>query len=135
MLSDSDYDHCCHSNLARALATELRVTPREVEHQIHDVLNWLHEGHSPYFMKASPVRARDFIEFFAEIDLLGALSACPGGDCTAAQPTRTMFLRVILSRSKFLHRIPPIRPIGTSRRRGDRMNRREFIALVGGATT
>jgi uncharacterized protein YcgI (DUF1989 family) len=34
-----------------------------------------------YFMKASPVRPGDFIEFFAEIDLLGALSACPGGDC------------------------------------------------------
>jgi uncharacterized protein YcgI (DUF1989 family) len=34
-------------------------------------------------MKASPVRPGDFIEFFAEIDLLGALSACPGGDCSA----------------------------------------------------
>ncbi len=34
-----------------------------------------------YFMKASPVKPGDFIEFFAEIDLLGALSACPGGDC------------------------------------------------------
>ena len=34
-----------------------------------------------YFMKASPVRPGDYIEFFAEIDLLGALSACPGGDC------------------------------------------------------
>ena len=34
-----------------------------------------------YFMKASPVRPGDFIEFFAEIDLLGAVSACPGGDC------------------------------------------------------
>jgi uncharacterized protein YcgI (DUF1989 family) len=33
-------------------------------------------------MKASPVRPNDFIEFFAEIDLLGALSACPGGDCS-----------------------------------------------------
>ena len=31
-----------------------------------------------YFMKASPVRPGDFIEFFAEIDLLAALSACPG---------------------------------------------------------
>ena len=30
-----------------------------------------------YFMKASPVRPGDFIEFFAEINLLGALSACP----------------------------------------------------------
>jgi len=34
-----------------------------------------------YFMKASPVRPGDHIEFLAEVDLLGALSACPGGDC------------------------------------------------------
>jgi uncharacterized protein YcgI (DUF1989 family) len=34
-------------------------------------------------MKASPARAGDFLELFAEIDLLGALSACPGGDCSA----------------------------------------------------
>ena len=33
-------------------------------------------------MKASPVRPGDYIEFFAEIDLVGALSACPGGDCS-----------------------------------------------------
>ena len=26
----------------------------------------------------------DFLEFFAEIDLLGGLSACPGGDCSAS---------------------------------------------------
>ena len=32
-------------------------------------------------MKASPVRPGDYLEFFAETDLLGALSACPGGDC------------------------------------------------------
>jgi len=36
-----------------------------------------------YFMKASPVRPGDYLEFFAEIDLLGALSACPGGDCSS----------------------------------------------------
>jgi uncharacterized protein YcgI (DUF1989 family) len=36
-----------------------------------------------YFMKASPVRPGDFLEFFAEIDLLGVLSACPGGDCSS----------------------------------------------------
>jgi uncharacterized protein YcgI (DUF1989 family) len=34
-------------------------------------------------MKASPVRPGDHLEFFAEIDLLGALSACPGGDCSS----------------------------------------------------
>ena len=34
-------------------------------------------------MKASPVRPSDYLEMIAEIDLLGALSACPGGDCSA----------------------------------------------------
>ena len=34
-----------------------------------------------YFMKSSPVRPGDYLEFFAETKLLGALSACPGGDC------------------------------------------------------
>ena len=29
------------------------------------------------------IRPGDYLEFFAEIDLLGALSACPGGDCSA----------------------------------------------------
>ena len=29
------------------------------------------------------MRPGDYIEFFAEIDLLGGLSACPGGDCSA----------------------------------------------------
>ena len=33
-----------------------------------------------YFMEASPARPKDYIEFFAEIDLLCALSTCPGGD-------------------------------------------------------
>ena len=36
-----------------------------------------------YFMKSSPVRPGDYLEFFAETNLLGALSACPGGDCGA----------------------------------------------------
>jgi len=48
-------------------------------------------------MKASPVRPDDFIAFFAEIDLLGALSACPGGDCSATNssgPGRCWPLRV-----------------------------------------
>ena len=35
-----------------------------------------------YFMKASPVRPTDYLEFFAEIDLVGCLSACPCGDCS-----------------------------------------------------
>ena len=56
--------------------------------QVHDVLNvFMCTGFTrdtgQYFMKASPVRPGDYIEFFAEIDLLGALSACPGGDCSS----------------------------------------------------
>lgn len=88
LLSGTDYDRCCHSNLACALAVEVKTTPRDVEHHVHDVLNvfmctgFTKETHQ-YFMKASPVRPGDYIEFFAEIDLLGALSACPGGDCSA----------------------------------------------------
>jgi uncharacterized protein YcgI (DUF1989 family) len=88
MLNGGSYDFCCHSNLSRALAAELKMEPRAVEHHVHDVLNvfmctgFTRDTHQ-YFMKASPVRPGDFIEFFAEIDLLGALSACPGGDCSA----------------------------------------------------
>jgi len=88
LLSGTGYDFCCHSNLSRALAAELKVEPCAVEHHIHDVLNvfmctgFTKDTHQ-YFMKASPVRPGDFIEFFAEINLLGALSACPGGDCSA----------------------------------------------------
>ena len=36
-----------------------------------------------YFMKASPVRPGDYIEFIAEMDIVGGLSACPGGDCSS----------------------------------------------------
>ena len=48
-----------------------------------------------YFMKASSVRPGDFIEFFAEIDLIGALSACPGGDC-GAEPLERCGARCLL---------------------------------------
>jgi uncharacterized protein YcgI (DUF1989 family) len=88
LLNGAAYDCCCHSNLSRALAGELKAEPRAVEHHVHDVLNvfmctgFTRDTHQ-YFMKASPVRPGDFLELFAEIDLLGALSACPGGDCSA----------------------------------------------------
>jgi uncharacterized protein YcgI (DUF1989 family) len=88
LLSGQDYHHCCHSNLTRALARRLKRPLAEVEPAVHDVLNvFMCTGFTrdtgQYFMKASPVRPGDFLEFFAEIDLLGALSACPGGDCGA----------------------------------------------------
>ncbi len=85
MLASDDYHHCCHSNLIRALAAE-GMDPKMAEGLVHDVLNvFMCTGFTrdtgQYFMKASPVRPGDFIEFLAEIDLIGALSACPGGDC------------------------------------------------------
>jgi hypothetical protein len=86
LLHGVDYHACCHSNLSRALATARGIAVVEAEAHVHDVLNvfmctgFTRDTHQ-YFMKASPVRPGDFIEFFAEIDLLGALSTCPGGDC------------------------------------------------------
>jgi uncharacterized protein len=79
MLTGDDFDFCCHSNLVRAVAphglTELDV---------HDVLNVFQctglNQQDKYFMRASPARTGDHLEFFAEIDLLCALSTCPGGD-------------------------------------------------------
>ncbi|MFT5045905.1 MAG: hypothetical protein ACI8UP_002880 [Porticoccaceae bacterium] len=86
MLNHVDYHYCCHSNLTRAMAKELSLPAAEVESLIHDVLNvFMCTGFTldthQYFMKASPVRSGDYIEFIADIDLLGALSACPGGNC------------------------------------------------------
>jgi uncharacterized protein YcgI (DUF1989 family) len=88
LLSGGDYHYCCHSNLTRALARRSGLPLREAEPHVHDVMNvFMCTGFTrdtgQYFMKASPVRPGDFIEFFAEIDLIGALSACPGGDCSA----------------------------------------------------
>ncbi|WP_010137385.1 urea carboxylase-associated family protein [Oceanicola sp. S124] len=88
LLSGSQYHHCCHSNLTRALARHLGISAAEAEPHVHDVLNvFMCTGFTrdtgQYFMKASPVRPGDHLTFFAEINLLGALSACPGGDCSA----------------------------------------------------
>ena len=86
LLSGGQYHHCCHSNLTRAFSDFTGIELSDAEHYIHDVLNvFMCTGFTrdtgQYFMKASPVRPGDFLEFFAETDLLGALSACPGGDC------------------------------------------------------
>ena len=88
LLRGAHYHHCCHSNLTRALADETGLPLHDAESHIHDVLNvFMCTGFTrdtgQYFMKASPVRPGDHLEFFAEIDLLGALSACPGGDCSS----------------------------------------------------
>ena len=94
LLSGTQYHHCCHSNLTRALAAETGMTLDQAEPHVHDVLNvFMCTGFTrdtgQYFMKASPVRPGDYLEFFAEIDLLGALSACPGGDCSSEHSSDT----------------------------------------------
>lgn len=94
LLAGRQYHHCCHSNLSRALAQETGRPIHEIEADVHDVLNvFMCTGFTrdtgQYFMKASPVRPGDYLEFFAEIDLLGALSACPGGDCSSEHSSDT----------------------------------------------
>lgn len=79
LLSSTSYDYHCHSNLLRS------VLPYGLnESDVHDVLNVFQvtglDDDGKYFMSASPARKGDFIEFFAEQDLLCALSTCPGGD-------------------------------------------------------
>ncbi|MFD0978157.1 urea carboxylase-associated family protein [Tropicimonas aquimaris] len=94
LLSGGHYHHCCHSNLTRALTNRSGLAPEVAERHIHDVLNvFMCTGFTrdtgQYFMKASPVRPGDYIEFLAEIPLLGALSACPGGDCSSEHSSDT----------------------------------------------
>lgn len=79
MLSGTDFDFHCHSNLVRA------VLPYGLtEFDVHDVLNVFQctglNDEDRYFMTACPARRGDYFEFFAEIDMLCALSTCPGGD-------------------------------------------------------
>ena len=86
LLSGNDYHYCCHSNLTRALVKEKNLKINDAEKIVHDVLNvFMCTGFTndtkQYFMKSSPVRPGDYLEFFAETDLLGVLSTCPGGDC------------------------------------------------------
>lgn len=74
-----EFDYHCHSNLVRA------VLPYGVpESAVHDVLNLFQvtglDAQGRYFMEPSPAAEGDYVEFFAEQDVLVALSTCPGGD-------------------------------------------------------
>ena len=75
-----EFNLTCHNLLARAIAP-YRLT----EFDVHDVLNvfqvtGLDPIHEIYFFEPSPAKQGDFFEFFAEIDLLAAVSNCPSGD-------------------------------------------------------
>ena len=95
LLSGQDYHHCCHNNLTYALIEELDLPREQAEPLVHDVFNvFMCTGFTrdtgQYFMKASPVRPGDYLEMFAEIDLIGGLSACPGGDCGSEHSSDTV---------------------------------------------
>ena len=89
LINGNDYHFCCHSNLTRALVKEKKISVKDAEALVHDVLNvFMCTGFTndtkQYFMKGSPVGPGDYLEFFAETDLLGVLSTCPGGDCSSS---------------------------------------------------
>jgi hypothetical protein len=129
LLSGHEYHRCCHSNLTRVLASETGLTLDLAETHVHDVLNvfmctgFTHDTHQ-YFMKASPVRPGDFIEFFAEIDLLGALSTCPGGDCSSEHSSDTaacfpLKVEIYQADPGILANWSPPEPSAYSRRHGE----------------
>jgi len=131
LLAGTQYHHCCHSNLTRAVADTLDTGLTAAEAHVHDVLNvFMCTGFTrdtgQYFMKASPVRPGDHLEFFAEIDLLGALSACPGGDCSAehssdAAACHPLLVEVHAPRMGALEgwQSPPVNGYDRSHGRGD----------------
>jgi len=76
---EASYDFHCHSNLTRA------IIPFGLnESDVHDVINLFQvtglDSEGRYFMNPSPAQSGDYIEFFAEQDVLMGLSTCPGGD-------------------------------------------------------
>ena len=79
MLSGEGFDYHCHSNLTRAV---MSYGLQELD--VHDVLNVFQvtglNDEDEYFMHPCPAKKGDYFEMFAEIDLLCALSTCPGGD-------------------------------------------------------
>lgn len=82
------YHHCCHSNLTRAFAARTGKSLREAKAPISTIAQCLHvhrlhaRHRSVVFHEGKSGSPRRYLEFFAEIDLLGCMSACPGGDCS-----------------------------------------------------
>ncbi|CAP80822.1 Pc12g11950 [Penicillium rubens Wisconsin 54-1255] len=79
LMGGETFDFHCHSNLTRSV-----VPYGLTELDVHDVLNVFQvtglDEDGKYFMETSPAKAGEYFEFFAEVDVLCALSACPGGD-------------------------------------------------------
>ena len=83
LLTGEETDCTCHTNLTKA------VSPFGLhEEDVHDVINvfqvtGISRPDNTCFVKASPAKKGDYFEFFAEIDLLCAVSTCPQGDLSA----------------------------------------------------
>ena len=79
LIAGRAFDHHCHSNLTRAI-----VPFGLSEYDVHDVLNVFMvtglDDAGRYWITGTPAKEGDYLEFFAEIDLLCAMSACPAGD-------------------------------------------------------
>ncbi len=108
LLTGQDFHFHCHSNLVRA------VLPFGLtEFDVHDVLNVFQVtglNHDDlYFMRDCPAKAGDYLEFFAEIDLLCALSTCRAATCRCRSGGRTPATRsrsAVRSPSRF-YRLDP----------------------------
>ena len=78
----------CAGGVRRQFSSEPNVVMPQLSIRLLaglDVLNvfqvtGLDPVHEIYFMEPSPAKKGDFFEFFAEIDLLCAISTCPSGD-------------------------------------------------------
>jgi uncharacterized protein YcgI (DUF1989 family) len=80
LVEGRDFDLTCHALLTRAV-----VPFHLTEFDVHDVLNlfqvtYLSPEDGIPIGEASPARKGDFVEFFAEIDLLCAMATCHSGD-------------------------------------------------------
>lgn len=83
LLTGEETDCTCHTNLTKAVASAGLH-----EEDVHDVINvfqvtGINRIDNTCFVKASPAQRGDYFEFFAEIDLLCAVSTCPQGDLSA----------------------------------------------------
>jgi len=89
VLTGESYDFHCHSNLTRAI-----LPYGLAESDVHDVINLFQvtglDAQGRYCMSPCPAEKGDYIELFAEVDLLLALS-------TSIHITREMPTHCLLS--------------------------------------
>jgi uncharacterized protein YcgI (DUF1989 family) len=82
LITGEEVDYTCHTLLSRAVPP-LYLT----ELDVHDLVNLFQPAHlDPAdeipIMDTVPARRGDFVDFFAEIDLLCGLAACQSGDAS-----------------------------------------------------